>query len=73
MRLTTIWTLRGMKLRDRFKQTYDLLAMKTANRLPNRVKYWAFVLVGTRAMNGNDIVPQVRFMELMERAEGAPK
>lgn len=73
MRLTTIWTLRGMALKDRFKQTYDVFAIQTAHRLLKRIKYWAFVLVGTRAMDGNEIVPQARFVDLMERAEGAPK
>lgn len=73
MRLTTIWTLRGMKLRDRFKETGNTLALSMAHRMPKRVKYWAFVLVGTKAMDDNEIVGDARFMDLMERAEGAPR
>ena len=73
MKLTTIWTLRGMSLKNRLRETGNRLALGTAARLPKRVKYWAFVLVGTKAMDDNDIVGDVRYVDLLERAEGAPK
>jgi hypothetical protein len=73
VKLTTIWTMRGTTLGWRIKQTGDTLALRTASHLPKRVKYWAFVLVGTKAMDDNEIVSDLRFVDLMERAEGAPK
>ena len=73
MKLTTIWTLRGMRLRDGVKETGNSLALLTASHLPKRVKYWTFVLVGTKAMDDNEIVGDARYVDLLERAEGAPK
>ena len=73
MKLTTIWTLRGMKLRDRLEASGNTIALGVAARLPKRVKYWAFVLVGTKAMNDDEIVSDQRFVDLLERAEGAPQ
>lgn len=73
MKLTTIWTMRGTKLGWKLSETGNSLALRVAARLPKRVKYWAFVLVGTKAMDDNEIVGDVRYVDLLERAEGAPK
>lgn len=73
MKLTTIWTLRKMSLSTRLAETGNALALSIAARLPKRVKYWAFVLVGTKAMDDEVIVGNQLFVDLMERAEGAPK
>jgi hypothetical protein len=69
MRLKTIWTLPGMTVRNRVKETADAAARTIAHRLPKRIKFWAFVLVGTAAMNDQDVVPEVRFADLLDRAE----
>lgn len=43
MRLTTIWTMPAMTLRERLRRTADAMDMAIAWRLPKRVRYWAFV------------------------------
>lgn len=44
MRLKTIWTLRGMALKERFRRTGEWAAMEVAIRLPQKIKYWVAVL-----------------------------
>lgn len=46
MRLTTIWTLKGMPLKERIRRTKDRLALSFAIQLPARVRYWVVVLEG---------------------------
>lgn len=44
--------------------------------LPKRVKYWAVIHVGahvTTQVDPNLIVPEVKFMEVLELAEGHPR
>ena len=43
MRLTTIWTMRAMTMRERWHRTGEWAAMKIAWALPRRVLYWAAV------------------------------
>lgn len=73
MRLKTIWTIPAMTLAERFHRTGEWAAQKTAKALPARVRYWAFVQVGAKAMPDDAIVPEARFMDLLERAEGGPR
>lgn len=73
MKFTTIWTMRGTSLGWKISEMGNSLALRVAARLPKRVKYWAFVLVGTKATDDNEVMGDVRFLDLMERAEGAPK
>lgn len=76
MRLRTIWTIPAMTLRERLRRTADWADMTIAYHLPKRVKYWAVIHVGahvTTQVNPNLIVPDVRFMEVLELAEGHPR
>ncbi len=41
MKLTTIWTMRGMSLAEKIRRTKDWLARKVAKNLPDMVKFWA--------------------------------
>jgi hypothetical protein len=43
MKLTTIWTLPSMTIRERLNRTGEWAAMKAAWSLPRRVLYWAAV------------------------------
>jgi hypothetical protein len=43
MRLTTIWTLPAMTVRERFRRTSEWAAIKVAWALPSRILYWAAV------------------------------
>lgn len=74
MRFMTIWTLPGCTLANRLKLTTDWAAQAAANALPARVKYWAFLQVGSGVlahMNGD--VGKVTFMEVLEKAPGGPE
>ena len=73
LKLTTIWTIPACSLGERLRRTVDLAAMNAASTLPKRVRYWTFIQVGSKAMGPNDIVPDVKFMDLLKNAEGGPK
>lgn len=68
MKLTTIWTLPAMPLKERLNRTAEWAAQTAASKLPTRIRYWTFIQVGSEAMSPNDIVPEVKFMDLLERA-----
>lgn len=68
MRISTIWTIGGMSLSERIRRTVDTTACSLAYRLPKRVKYWAFIHVGARAM-GNRVVPEALYMDVLKDAE----
>ena len=43
MKLSTIWSLEYISTTERFRRTFDWAAMKTATKLPDRVRYWATI------------------------------
>lgn len=67
MRLTTIWTLRGMSLRERVNRTGECAMRAVAHRLPRRLAYWSFIDSGVRYMNPSEVVPEVPFMDVLSR------
>ena len=69
MRLSTIWTLRGMALHERLNRTNEWVLLGIAHRLPRRLAYWSFIDSGVRAMEDTDVVPDVRYMDLLQRME----
>jgi len=73
LKLITIWTIPAMTIGERFSRTIDLAAMASAAKLPARIRYWAFIQVGSKAMDKNAIVPEVLFTDLLKNAEGGPK
>lgn len=72
MKLKTIWTLRSMRLRERFNRTGEWSLMAIAHRLPRRLAYWSFIDSGVRAMGDHDVVPEVRYTDLLQRLDGGP-
>jgi hypothetical protein len=40
-----------------------------ARHLPRKLAYWSYIVQGGRAMRGDDVVPEVRYAELLERME----
>lgn len=72
MKLTTIWTLRGMRLRERFNRTGEWALRGIAHRLPRRLAYWSFIDSGVRAI-GDDVVPDARYVDLLQRLDGGPR
>ena len=68
MKLATIWTIPCMSIGERLSRTADLAAMTIAYRLPNRVKYWAFIHVGLAAIPSDAVVTDQLFVDVLERA-----
>lgn len=76
MRLSTIWTLRGMAFRERLRRTADWFDFTVAAHLPKRVKYWAVIHVGSHVTT--QVTPHlptdgITLLEVLERAEGKPR
>jgi hypothetical protein len=71
-KLTTIWTLPAMTLRERLRRTADWADLKIAARLPKRVRYWAFVLASLDAM-GNEVPHGMSFEDVHQRVPGTPR
>ena len=69
MRLSTIWTIPAMSIRDRIDRTLDWSAMRIAARLPKRIKYWTFILTGAKAIPNDAIVPEVLFCDLLKNID----
>lgn len=44
MRLWTIWTLPAMSFGERLRRTLDWAALKTAAKMPKRIRHWALVI-----------------------------
>lgn len=72
MRLTTIWTIPAMSMRERLRRTADWAAFEAAAHLPQRVRYWAFIQVGGKAV-GDRVVTEVSFTDVLNQADGGPR
>jgi hypothetical protein len=68
MKLTSIWTMRGMTLAERLRRTRECGWRSLAHHLPRTLAYWSYIDTGARMMNKpGDVVPDVRYMDLLER------
>jgi hypothetical protein len=67
MRLRTIWTLRGLPLRERLNRTGECIVRGLAHRLPRRLAYWSFIDSGVRYMRSDEVVPEVTYTDLLQR------
>jgi len=68
MKLTTIWTLRGMSLRERLNRTGELVLIKIAHHLPRRLAYRSYIDTGVRHIRDDEVVPEVTYMDILQRA-----
>lgn len=68
MRMTTIWTLRGLPLRERLARTREAMWRGLAHRLPRKLAYWSFIDTGVRHIAHDETVPDVTYTVLLERA-----
>ena len=68
MRLKTIWTLPGLPLRERLNRTTEAFWRGLAHRLPRRLAYWSFIDTGVRHIGSDEIVPEVPYVDLLQRA-----
>ena len=73
MKLTTIWTLPAMSLGERLMRTGDLAMQEIARRLPKRIRYWVFIQVGVQATKPHEVVTEMLYVDVLQRAEGGPR
>lgn len=76
MKLSTIWTMPAMSLKERFRRTADWVDFTIAAHLPKRIQYWTVIHVGAKATTGplaESVVPEVLFMDVLKVAEGSPR
>jgi hypothetical protein len=71
MKLTTIWSIRGMEFAERLRRTREAAIRSIAHRLPRRLAYWSFIATGVRHIKSDEIVPDVRFTDLLQRVGAA--
>lgn len=56
MRFWTIWTLRGLPLKERIQRTLDWLCLEIADLLPKRLVYWiALRQIGKATMKSEHV------------------
>lgn len=67
MRLTTIWTMPAMSVREKFRRTGEVALIAIAHRLPRALAYRSFIDTGVRHLRDDEVVPEVRFTEILER------
>lgn len=67
MRLVTIWTLPAATLREKLSRTREWAWRSAAHRLPRRLAYWSFIDSGVRLIRPDELVPEARYTELLER------
>lgn len=67
MRLKTIWTMRAMSPKERLSRTGEWVLVETAVHMPKRLAYWVVIVHGSRYFEPNEVVPDVRFMDIVQR------
>lgn len=65
MRFRTIWSLRGLPLRERLARTRDWAAMKIAANLPLRIRFWVTILEIGHATSKSENVPATPLDEVL--------
>jgi hypothetical protein len=68
MRFWTIWTMPAMALRERLNRTGEWVLRGMAHRLPRKLAYWSFIDTGVRYMRSDEVVPEVAYTDLLQRA-----
>lgn len=58
-----------MEFRERLRRTEECFWRSLAHRLPRRLAYWSFIDSGVRTIRSNEIVPEARFTDLLQRLE----
>jgi len=57
-----------MTFRERLNRTEEAGIRALAHRLPLRLAYWSFIDTGVRNIRPDEIVSEVAFMDLLQRA-----
>lgn len=71
MRLTTIWTIPAMTLRERLNRTGEWALRGIAYRIPQRLAYHVLIDQGARYTHRHKsaVIPKVRYMDVLKDAE----
>lgn len=56
-----------MTLRERFRRTGELVLIAAAHRLPRALAYRSFIDTGARHIRSDEVVPEVRYTEILSR------
>lgn len=60
-----------MTLRERFRRTGEAALIALAHRLPRALAYRSFIDTGARHMRSDEVVPDVRYTEILQRIGAA--
>lgn len=69
MKFWTIWTLKGMDLKERLTRTRDWAAMEIGAHLPLRVRYWTTLQEIGRATMTSPNVPATPLEDILRDLE----
>lgn len=67
MKLTTILTS-GYPLSEKLNRMGEWAMRGIAHHLPRRLAYWSLIDSGVRHIRGDEVVPDVTFLDVLERA-----
>lgn len=76
MKLSTIWTIPAVPLKERLHRTSEWAYLTVASHLPKRLRYWTLISVGaevTTSTLAETPVPEVLFMDVLDHAPGGPR
>jgi hypothetical protein len=68
MKFWTIWTIPAMSLRERMNRTGEWALILLASHMPRKLGYWVVIIHGSRYFEPTEVVPEVRFMDVVQRA-----
>lgn len=67
MKFKTIWTMTGMPITEKLRRTKSLFWRKLAKKLPTPLAYWSYILVSSRHIKQNEVVPEVKVVDILSR------
>lgn len=68
MKLWTVWTIPAMTFRERVDRTSEWALVQAAAHVPRKLGYWVMIIHGSRYFEPTEVVPEVRFMDVIKRA-----
>ena len=57
----------GMSLTEKLRRTKSLFWRKLAKKLPTPLAYWSYILVSSRHIKQNEVVPEVKVVDILSR------
>lgn len=73
MRLSTIWTLHNMPIRERLSRTREWGNIAVARKLPAKLRYWVTIHEVAKATIDSPNIPATPLEEILKNLEGGPK